>query len=384
MIVLTCRQRQALFLVALGLFVFGSVFSEAEGIRDYVCQTFTLTVGGLSIQKGPISYYRGCILVLLLIKIVLDFLDGYKISFCKVLIFSLVVVQAIISHGRGLLFLFVFALAAHDIDIKLISKVLLLTLAASIGIVAFLALNGFIDEIVAGGGEWYRPVRRSLGFTNQNTLALYLLSLIYACFVLFKPKLKTFLGISLIALIGFFLSGSRGLVLGFVSLVVAFYVFNASNQAVRRFIVFLFPLIVVYNLVFLYQFSYGPIESYLDILSSFRFSYVCPILQDMPISLFGDSAFFTEDSDPFDNSYAWCLLVYGVLGTAVFLSSLFLGLLKNTDNVKLLALCSAICLVGLIESRISHLVMAFPLIKILMDGWDVEFLKRGITYIGKL
>lgn len=384
MIVLTCRQRQALFLVALGLFVFGSVFSEAEGIRDYVCQTFTLTVGGLSIQKGPISYYRGCILVLLLIKIVLDFLDGYKISFCKVLIFSLVVVQAIISHGRGLLFLFVFALAAHDIDIKLISKVLLLTLTASIGIVAFLALNGFIDEIVAGGGEWYRPVRRSLGFANQNTLALYLLSLIYACFVLFEPKVKTFFGISLIALIGFFLSGSRGLELGFVSLVVAFYVFTASNQAVRRFIVFLFPLIVVCNLVFLYQFSYGPIETYLDKLSSFRFSYVCPILQDMPISLFGEPTFFTEDSGPFDNSYAWCLLVYGVLGVAVFFSSLFLGLLKNIGNVKLLALCSAICLVGLVESRISHPVIAFPLIKILMDGWDVEFLKRGITYIRKL
>ena len=257
MLVLTCRQRQTLFLVALGLFVLGSIFSEAEGISDYVCQTFTLTVGGLSIQKGPISYYRACILVLLLIKIDFDLLDGYKISFCKVLIFSLVVVQAVISHGRELLFLFVFALAAQDIDIKLISKVLLWTLTASIGMVAFLTLNGLIDEIVAGGGEWYRPVRRSLGFTNQNTLALYLLSIIYACFVLFEPKLKTFLGISLIALIGFFLSGSRGLVLGFVSLVVAFYVFNAGNQAVRRFIVFLFPLIVVCNLVFLYQFSYG-------------------------------------------------------------------------------------------------------------------------------
>lgn len=383
MIELACRRRHSLFTVALFLFIIGAVFSEANGIGDYLCQSFTLNVGELLIQKSPISYYRAGILGLLLIKIALDLLDHYKLSFFQILILVLVVAQALISHGRGLLFLFVFAIAAHDVDIKLISKVLLLTLSASIGIVAFLALGGFIEEIISEGGEWYRTVRRSLGFVNQNTLALYLLSLIYACFVLFEPKLKTFLGLILIAAVGFFLSGSRGLVLGLFSLISTFYIFKASNPTFRRFIVFLFPLIVICDLVFLYQFSYGPIEAYFDKLSSYRFSYVCRVIQELPITFFGDPSFFTEDSDPFDNCYAWCLLVFGIVGTTVFLLSVFLGLLKHVDNITLLSICSTICLIGFIESRMSDPVMSFPIIKILLDGWDTQFLKNEFAQIAK-
>ena len=251
MISIRYEQRKILFTLTFVLFLLVSVFSEVEGIHEFLCQNFTLVIGDLSIQKGLVSYFRAGVLGLLLLKIVLDAFDVNKISFCQIVIFSLVVVQALISHGRGLLFLFVFALAARDIDIKTISKVLLLTLSLSICVIAFLALNGFVEEIIAGGGEWYRPVRRSLGFKNQNTLALYILSVIYACFVLFGPKMKKFIGISLIVAIGFFLSGSRGLVLGATSLFVFFYVFKTSCKTIRRSIIFLFPLIAVCYLVFL-------------------------------------------------------------------------------------------------------------------------------------
>lgn len=151
MISIRYEQRKILFTLTFVLFLLVSVFSEVEGIHEFLCQNFTLVIGDLSIQKGLVSYFRAGVLGLLLLKIVLDAFDVNKISFCQIVIFSLVVVQALISHGRGLLFLFVFALAARDIDIKTISKVLLLTLSLSICVIAFLALNGFVEEIIAGG-----------------------------------------------------------------------------------------------------------------------------------------------------------------------------------------------------------------------------------------
>lgn len=111
----------------------------------------------------------------------------------------------------------------------------------------------------------------------------------------------------------------------------------------------------------------------MDRLSSFRFSYVWPVLQDTPITLFGSTSIFTENSNPFDNSYAWFLLVYGIAGTMILLMSIFFGLFRNSGNIKILELCSAICIIGLVESKMSDPVMSFPLIKIIFDHLHARF-----------
>lgn len=376
MAILGRKQRQNLFVCSLFLFVLGSVVTPTQGIGEYLCQSFTLNLGDLTIQKGPMSYFRGGILFLWLLKIVLDALDSKRFPLFHFLILVLIVTQSLISHGRGLLFLFVFALASNDVDIKVISKIILLSLTISIAIISVLSVSGIIEDVVIGGGEWYRPVRRSLGFCNPNTLGLYILALIYACFVVFELNLKSLLGIGLIVSSAFFISGSRSLVVGTFSLFVTYYIYKTSSQKVRNLILFLFLLLAVSCLVFLYQFSFSPFESWLDRLSSFRFSYVCPVLQDLPITLFGDASIFSEDSDPFDNSYAWCLLVYGIVGTVLFLGAVFSGMFKNSGNIKLLALCSTVCLVGLFESKMSDPVMSFPLVKVLFDGLDLHFLRH--------
>lgn len=223
------------------------------------------------------------------------------------------------------------------------------------------------------GGEWYRPVRRTLGFSNPNALALYVLALLYACFIVFESKLKTLLVIIVTALTAFILSGSRGLLLGVFSLFASYYIFSRCSKRTRNYILFLFPLVAFIDIAFFYQFSFGPIESRVDRLSSFRFSYAWPVLQDTPITLFGSTSIFTENSNPFDNSYAWFLLVYGIAGTMILLMSIFFGLFRNSGNIKILALCSAICIVGLVESKMSDPVMSFPLIKIIFDHLHARF-----------
>ena len=159
---------------------------------------------------------------------------------------------------------------------------------------------------------------------------------------------------------------------GVCVLFTSFYIFKSCKPKVRNYVLLLFPLMVILNLVFLYQFSYGPLESWLDRVLSFRFSYVCPVLQNSSVTLFGNPTFFTRDSEPFDNSYAAFLLSSGSVGASIFLLSVFLGVLKNSKNLVLLSMCSTVCLIGLIESRMGDLTMSFPLIKILLDGWDLR------------
>lgn len=371
-LVTNVKFRHNLFVFTLTLFVILHVFGSTFGIGDFLSQTFTLTLGNVTIEKGPMTYFRGSILLLLLLKTALDTLAGNKPSLSQLAIFLLVFFQAMYSHSRGLLFLFAFALAARDIDIKIISKIVLVTLVISMLFVAVLSLSGGIPEYFTQHGQWYRPVRRSLGFTNPNIFAHFVAAIILACFAYFEPKFKTFITIVLIFLIAFFISGSRCLGLEVLTLLVAFYVLKNCSLKVRFCFLVLFPLLVILNLVFLYQYSAGPIETWLDNLSSHRFFYIYPRLQYTELTFFGDPSLFHKGSDPFDNSYAYCILKYGALGATVFLLSVFLGIFKNLKNTKLLALCFSMCAAGFVESRLDDPVISFPLIKILFDGWDLK------------
>lgn len=381
MIATVCwKRRNVFFILAFALYVIGAVFSNVEGIQVFLLEPCSLSFGSFTVQKGRISFFRAGIYGLLLIKIGLDTLHDKRISYWLLVIFSLLVIQSFVSQARGLLFLFIFALAARNIDIKTICRILFCLLTASIILIAFLTLNGVIKEVISWGGEWYRPVRRSLGFTNQNTLALYLLALIYSFYVLFDLKAKTFLVMLIVAVFGFFISGSRGLILGFISLFVSHSLFKFTNLPARCVLLFILSIIVIADLVFLYQFSCGPVEEKLNSLLSYRFSYVCPVLQSLPVTWFGDPSAFVAALDQhktFDNSFAYFLLVYGLVGTAILLLSFFIGMLKDLDNIKLLALGSTICFVGLIESYMADPVMSFPIIKIILDGWDTQFPRKS-------
>ena len=150
MAILGRKQRQNLFICSLFLFVLGSVVTPTQGIGEYLCQSCTLNLGDLTIQKGPMSYFRGGILFLWLF---LDALDSKRFPLFHFLILVLIVTQSLISHGRGLLFLFVFALASNDVDIKVISKIILLSLTISIAIISVLSVSGIIEDVVIGGGR---------------------------------------------------------------------------------------------------------------------------------------------------------------------------------------------------------------------------------------
>ncbi len=362
------EQSQRLFLVALLIYVPVAVLSEVQGIREVFLST------------GFLFFFRRFVFLMLVLKIALD---GFKVSISQCVILLLAALQFFFSGTGSLLYLLTFALAARGVSLRTISKVFLLTIALSVSVTVFLTVCGFTADYVITGSGW-RAERHSLGFRNPNTLAAYGLALIYACFVVFEKERTMFLSIFAIAFFAFIVTKTRGLVFGFSVLVLSYLFFQNSSRWIRRVVLFTFPLLVVLLLIFLYQFSNGPIETRLDEIVSSRFSCcVCPVLQHSPITLFGDfsllskgAALFAKNgTTAFDNSYAKCVLAYGVICTTIFILTISLGLLKNSDNTKLLAMCTAVCFIGLIESTMNDPVMAFPLLKILSDGMD--FSRKG-------
>lgn len=262
-------------------------------------------------------------------------------------------------------------MASRNVDIRHISKILIITVTLSVGVIVMLFLAGFLSEMYIGESE-SRFERHSLGFNNPNILGGYFIALAYAFFVIFKARAKTFIGILLFTVVSYLITGSRTLLCTVLVLLACFYIFQIRNTSIRRFAIFLIPIVALADIVFLYQFSYGPLENELDILSSYRFSYIYRLIHNVPITLFGDSTIFTKDSDAFDNSYAYFVLNFGVVGTTVFILSIFFGALKHINDVKLLSLCLAVCFAGLLESRMYDPIMAFPLLKLIVDGADIR------------
>ena len=366
------EQGQRIFLIALLIYVPVAVFSQVQGIREIFLST------------GFLYFIRRLVFLMLVLKIALD---GFKVSMSQGVILLLAALQFFFSGGGSLLYLLTFALAARDVSLRTISKILLLTIAISVSVIVLLTTCGITADYVITDSGW-RGERHSLGFRNPNTLACYVLALIYASFVVFEKKRTMFLSIFAIALSTFIVTKTRSLFFGVVVLVLSYLFFQNSSRKVRRAVLLSFPLLVVLHLFFLYQFSYGPLETKLDEIVSSRFSCcVCPVLQNSPITLFGDlsllskgAALFAKNgATAFDNSYAKCVLVCGVIGTTIFVLTISLGLLRNSNNTKLLALCTAVCFMGCIESIMFNPVVAFPLLKILADGMDIFPRKEEVT-----
>lgn len=262
-------------------------------------------------------------------------------------------------------------MASRNVDIRRISKIIIPTVVLATGIVVLLFIFGFTSEMALPAYDG-RGERHSLGFNNPNILAGYLLALAYALFISFDIKVKTTIGIFIFISIGYLITGTRTLLLTVIILFFSYFILNLGNKYIKLIAIFLIPIVALVDIVFLYQFSYGPMESDLDTISSYRFSYIYRLIHNIPITWFGDATVFGENSDAFDNSYAWFLINYGIIGTTMFILSIFFGALKNRDNTQLITLCCAVCFSGLLESFMSNPVIAFPLLKIIVDGANIR------------
>lgn len=225
-------------------------------------------------------------------------------------------------------------------------------------------------------GSESRAERHSLGFSNPNLTAGYSLAISYSLFILIKSKAKSFIFITTLSITIYLITGSRTVFCTIIFLLISRHFFEMKSKPLRCFAITLIPIIALFNILFLYQFSFGPLESELDKLSSYRFSYIYRLIPNIPITPFGDAsifkAAFDKDLDALDNSYIHLLLHYGFIGATVFILSIFFGALKHIDDVKLLSLCSAVCFAGLLEAWIVNPIIAFPLLKIIVDGADIR------------
>lgn len=350
------RDGQLLFAIALSLHVFITIISCTNDLKDFFANSPT------------VSIVRYIIFALLIAKIALD---GLKFSLWQVVLVALAALQCIISHGGTLIYIYIFAMASRNVDIRKICKILIPTVSLAIGIVVLLFTFGFTSEMALPAYDG-RGERHSLGFNNPNILAGYLLALAYAFFISFDTKAKTVIGIFAFTFIGYLITGTRTLLLTVIILYFCNFVFSKGGKYFKSIAICLIPIVALADIVFLYQFSYGPIENELDIISSHRFSYIYRLIHHVPITWLGDASIFKENTEAFDNSYAWFLINYGVIGTTMFILSIFFGSLKNKENTKLIALCCAVCFSGLLESFMFNPVVAFPLLKIIVDGADIR------------
>lgn len=347
---------QLLFAIALSLHIIISIISCTNDLKDFFTNTPT------------VSIVRYTVFALLIAKIALD---GLKFSLWQIVLVALATMQCIISHGGSLLYIYIFAMASRNVDILRISKIVIPTVALASVIVVLLFIFGFTSEMALPAYDG-RGERHSLGFNNPNILAGYLLALAYAFFISFDTKAKTTIGILIFTIIGYLITGTRTLLLTVIILFFCNFIFDIGNKYIKLIAIFLIPVVALVDIVFLYQFSYGPIESELDTISSYRFTYIYRLIHNVPITWLGDATVFGEDSDAFDNSYAWFLINYGVIGTTMFIVSILFGALKNRDNTQLIALCCAVCFSGLLESFMYNPVVAFPLLKIIVDGVNIR------------
>lgn len=212
-------------------------------------------------------------------------------------------------------------------------------------------------------------IRHSLGFINPNVLGLTVLAFICALFCTnYEIKYKTMVCYLFIAVVFYYISGCRSLLIGSIFLFIFYYATLKLSYICKKVLILNFPIFVIFFLMFLYQFSYGEIENELDEVFTHRFSIVSQVMQQLPLTSFGDSAYFNNINHAFDNSYAWYILNCGFIGTLLFIAILFSGLWVNINSTILISAGLTICLIGSVESIMYDVMLAFPLIKIIYDG----------------
>lgn len=144
------------------------------------------------------------------------------------LVFVPLLISATVSHSYYLIWDFLYIMAAHDVSIRRMAKISLVTTLVALGVAVLISQLGLTDthQFVRWG-----EARQSWGFTHPNSFGKTLLSVGMAWMVVRFDKLGWRDGILLVVLAAavLVLSGSRTTAVGFVIILVAWAVASLLN-----------------------------------------------------------------------------------------------------------------------------------------------------------
>ena len=259
-------------------------------------------------------------------------------------IFSiLLAVSTLISRNPAIFSVWLFGIAYKDTDFDSSVRIALVTEISIVFAVALLSIAGILPS------ETYPPTvghpftRYSFGFLHPNSLGLYSFH-IGCCFYYLRRKKSVifpFLILIGISIFNYFVTSSRTSVICSILLMLCLLIFSFITKEKtinekKKIQIFSLSLIsfsalaMIFSLLFSFFYDYSLVQK-IDTLFSGRFFYISTVLSSNQISWLGKAPF--SIGGPFDNSYMWILLHYGIL-IYIFVSALYIHLLIRLHKRK--------------------------------------------------
>ena len=260
------------------------------------------------------------------------------------LILCVVVSAAFIGGSFGLVWLVLFILAARGVSLRQLALTNSIVNASVVVVLTFLAAAGAIDNIILFRDE---SLRYAMGFLQPNSFGRSLASISIGLFVCRFGGFKFTDYVLQAALCAscFLISGSRTSA-ATIALVILFMVLTRNRNAIAqhmshayRFASALFIVLVVLSLYLAFAYDpTNPVMEWLNSLLTDRIYYMNYYVSTYPPTLFGQDLeraltvgiFGLANQLILDNSWIYCLEVFGVIPTVILVFLTFC-LMRNAS-----------------------------------------------------
>lgn len=349
-------------------------FFEVSFVLYLILKFLEISTLDLAVYSIFCLVLQPVILVLIFIKV---FLQNDRIL--RLSLFAFALVLAIISWrtcgNANLVWLLLFCLAAKNISICRIAKIVFCVSVCLITLFAVLSFSGVLEDVVSfrlSGEE-----RHSLGFSHPNTFGWCLLGVGLA-FVIIRRD-KPFLGdvffLILLAVLNWLITRSITSCTLILVLALAWVLSLKSKKVKKRLRSFFLGLILVAFVAVSVFFAiiYDPSNEMLYQLNGFlsgRLNYSHYYWGQCTFDFFGknwltavsDSALVGHDGIIVDNAYLHIILVQGVGAALVFFVLMFLTCIKCGSFVEMSRAAAVLFIVltfGLFESAILSIAFSW-------------------------
>ncbi len=352
------------------------------------------------IDTMPLRIIRYVVLASMMIKIVFFDVRLYSKKRLTIIIISFLImlVSAIYSDTRNLLWVFIVAIAAYRTDFKRVLKYVLACELFVVCLIMLLCLLQIIPDRFYGrsGSD---IIRHSLGFRYATYLGLFLFSISCGWFYLRwrKAKWYEFFAFVVLVLLTYILTDTR-FESFCVLIVVGYFGLRRLYPELRfeRIMAFLSKYIAIFAALFslimvVFYNGDNPVLSKLNSISSNRLSLMNSVVMENGLPLFGEPIQWVSISDVYsgeantssfnavDNVYVRLTVNNGILVLGLFLTAQYLLGKKavKDKNLELQFILVLIAMYSILSPRMTELtfnyfLMLYPTIELFKNNKKQE------------
>ena len=347
-------------------------------VSDCLSGTMIKNIAGISLSKVD-DIVNVLVLLFLMFKIFFKQQYSFRqivfITFCTVpMVFS-----AIASANLNVLCLWIFLVAAKDIDINRLVKDVYFALVVLIILVCTLCLAGVIDDFTM-----YRDgIRHSLGFGHPNALGMRLFQFVVCFLIIHNGKMLLQMAVTFAVCLFTYLvpnSQTPSILMAIILLLLPFYYFAINSKKRARFFIKAMMAGTFFSAMLSFIFTFIDISRYkllktFNELLSFRFTWTYRAFSESGIKLFGQIVRISEEERRvvglkghlyLDNAYATLLIRYGFAVSVIFLVMYIrtMHIQKKQGNLMVLLIYFVYSLYGIMESSMFKLTYNIVLLYI--------------------